>query len=117
MMNKFRTNILAISFAFLVLLAMPLHANAQSENRVVKIVNESSAPIYHLYVSNVGEDNWGLDQLGIYQTIDSDRYRVFNMDDGTGYCMFDLKAVLSDGREAIRRNFNVCRESSWTITN
>lgn len=114
MQNKFRATILAISFAFLVLLAMPSHATAQ--NRAVKIVNEASTPIYHLYVTNVGDDDWGPDQLGAFETIGYDRYRIFNMDDGTGYCMFDLKAVLSDGRVAIRRNFNVCRESSWTVT-
>jgi len=115
MQNKFRATILAISFAFLVLLAMPLHATAQ--NRVVKVVNEASAPIYHLYVTNVGDPDWGPDQLGDDESIGFDRYRVFNMDDGTGYCIFDLKAVLSDGRVAIRRSFNVCSEPSWTITN
>ena len=114
MLNKIRVNVLAISFAFLVLLAMSSPANAQ--NRVVKVVNDASAPIYHLYVTNVGDPDWGPDQLGAYQTIGSDHYRVFNMDDGTNYCMFDLRAVLSDGRVAVRRNFNVCTESSWTVT-
>ena len=86
-------------------------------NRAVKVIDEASSPIYHLYVSNVDTDNWGPDQLGYYEFIGYNRYMAFNMDDGTGHCFFDIKAVLKDGRYAIRRNFNVCREGSWTVTN
>ena len=115
MLNKIRVYVLAMSFACLALLASSTPAHAQ--NRVVQVINESSAPIYHLYVSNVANGTWGPDQLGAFETIDSYRYRVFNMDDGSGYCYFDLRAVLSDGRVATRHNFNVCAESSWTVTN
>jgi hypothetical protein len=88
-----------------------------SENRHVKVANEASSPILHLYISNVDEENWGPDQLGDYAIIGYDRYRIINMDDGTGHCLFDIKAVLSDGRYAVRRNFNVCTMNSWTVYN
>jgi hypothetical protein len=90
-------------------------ARGESEDRVVKVINETSAPIYHLYISNVDQGRWGPDQLGILQTIDSDHYRVFDMDDGSGHCLFDIQAVLSDGRKATTRNFNVCTQSTWTV--
>jgi hypothetical protein len=115
MLNKIRAYVLAMSFACLALLASSTPAHAQS--RVVEIINDASTPVYHLYVTNVGDSDWGPDQLSAFETIGSYHYRVFNMDDGSGYCLFDLRAVLSDGRVAIRRNFNVCAESSWTITN
>jgi hypothetical protein len=114
MLNKIRTHLFAMGFACLALLAVSSTANAQ--NRVVEIVNEASVPIYHLYVTNVGDPDWGQDQLGSFETIASYHYRVFNMDDGTGYCWFDVRAVLSDGRVAVRRSFNVCTESRWTVT-
>jgi hypothetical protein len=114
MLNKMRTHFFAMALACLALLAASSPANAQ--NRVVKIVNEASMPIYHLYVTNVGEIIWGSDQLELYETIAPYHYRVFNMDDGSGYCLFDLRAVLSDGRVATRLNFNVCTQSSWTVT-
>ena len=86
------------------------------ENRAVKVINEASSPVFHLYVSNVDQNNWGPDQLSLFETIGYNRYMAFNMDDGSGHCMFDIKAVLKDGRFAIRRNFNVCTEGSWTVT-
>lgn len=90
-------------------------ANAE-EDRRVEIINHASRPIYHLYISNVDEDRWGPDQLGLYETITPDHYRIFNVDDGTGHCRYDFKAVLSDGRYAVIHNLNVCTEGSWTVT-
>lgn len=95
-----------------------LAARAQSndnENRVVKVINRASDPIYHLYISNVDENSWGPDQLGYFEWIGTNRYRNFNMDDGTGHCLYDIKAVLSDGREAIQSHFNVCSSSSFSV--
>ena len=91
-------------------------ASNDRENRAVKVINQSGSPIYHLYVSNVDQNSWGPDQLSLFESIDYNRYMAFNMDDGSGHCMFDVKAVLKDGRYAIRRNFNVCTEGSWTVT-
>ncbi|HEX3481257.1 MAG TPA: hypothetical protein VHT91_39865 [Kofleriaceae bacterium] len=82
----------------------------------MEIINHASLPIYHLYISNVDADMWGPDQLGWDQTIAPGRYRVFNVDDGTGHCRYDFKAVLSDGRYAITHNVNVCTQASWTVT-
>ena len=95
-------------------------AHAQSgdqENRQVKVINRASAPIYHLYISNVDEDNWGPDQLDWNESIGTNQYILINMDDGTGHCLYDIKAVLSDGREAVERHVNVCTIGTWTVYN
>lgn len=86
-----------------------------NENRVVKVINEASRPIYQLYVSNVDQSGWGPDQLGLFETVDIDHYRMFNMDDGSGHCLYDIMAVLSDNRTAITRRFNVCSNNTWTV--
>ena len=38
-----------------------------------------------------------------------------DIDNGTNECQFDLRAVMADGREVVRRNINVCATSKWTI--
>ena len=36
-----------------------------------------------------------------------------DFDDGTGYCMFDFRAVFSDGDVLIREEINVCEIPSY----
>jgi hypothetical protein len=114
-MKFIRSKFAVLTILCLMLSALTAHALSDGENRSVKIINEASTPIYHLYVSNVDENSWGPDQLGLFESIDYNRYRLFNMDDGTGHCLFDLKVVLKDGRYAVHHNFNVCTEGSWTV--
>jgi hypothetical protein len=50
---KFHRSIFTLlTVVCLTLSALTAHALSDSENRAVKIVNEASTPIYHLYVSN-----------------------------------------------------------------
>ena len=84
-------------------------------NRHVAIVNNTSHAIREFYASNIGTDSWQEDILGAhvippYSVVD------VNIDDGTGYCMFDLKAVMDTGEEVVRGRVNVCSVSSWTIS-
>src|ERR1044071_1872350 len=89
-------------------------ATAQREDRRVRIINHASSSIYSFYASNVDTESWEEDILG-EEVIPPGRSRLINIDDGTGHCYYDLKAVLSDGRKAIRRKFNVCTQASWTV--
>jgi hypothetical protein len=88
--------------------------NAQ-ENRHVRIVNRSSSSIEYLYVSNVDNGSWLKDILGPWRVIAPGYYLNANIDDGSGHCYYDLRAVLVDKRQAVRYRFNVCTESSWTV--
>ena len=90
-------------------------ATSPQEDRRVRIINRASSAIYHFYASNVDSDSWEEDILG-NRTIPPGKSVIVNIDDGTGHCMYDLKAVLRDGREAVRRRFNVCTQESWTVT-
>ena len=89
--------------------------NAQ-ENRRVRIVNRSSSSIVYMYASNVDRRTWEQDLLGPMRVIAPGYYVNANINDGSGHCYYDLKAVLADRREAVRYRFNVCTESSWTVT-
>jgi hypothetical protein len=106
-----------MSKRWLVLLAIlcAVCLTAATYDRHVLLINKSSRSIVAFYASNEDSDSWE-------ENILSDRYlspgyqiRV-NVDDGTGHCVYDFKAVLRGGATAIGRSINVCQVSSWTVT-
>lgn len=108
---KITTSVFAVALALASFAASPAFA----ENRVVTIINDTSRSMTRFYASNVGTDDW---EENIFR---GDRLRPgrsadVNIDDGKGWCKFDLKAVFSDGTEVVRRRVNVCSVESWTIT-
>ena len=70
--------------------------------------------MYHFYASNVGENDWQEDILGrsVLEPGESVDVRI---DDGSGYCRYDLKAVFTGGRYATRYGLNVCTAERWTV--
>lgn len=101
--------LVAVAFA----VVAPAASNAA--DRRVNIINETSVTMREFYASNIGTNNWEEDILGDSVLRPGRSVRI-NIDDGSGYCVFDLKAVFVDGDVVIKRRFNVCRESSWTVT-
>lgn len=95
----------------------PDSANAQPgdrHDRRMVIVNESGRTIQHFYATNSGVSKWGRDLLG-QDVIPSGQRYIFNFDDGTGYCIFDFRAVLDNGRPIERYRVNVCEYAAWTV--
>jgi hypothetical protein len=83
--------------------------------RRVQIVNGSSSPIEYLHASNNDHPKWDEDLLGPMRVIPPGHSIDANIDDGSGHCRYDLRAVLMDGSEALQPDFNVCANISWTI--
>ena len=108
--------IIAISACVFAICAFASGVAIAEENRHVRIINHASSPIENLYASNVDSDSWEEDLLGLFQFISPNHYLDANIDDGTGHCLYDIKAVLVDGRVATTRGFNVCTNSTWTVT-
>ncbi len=90
-------------------------ADAQ-QNRRVRIINNTSYTMISFQASNVRRKSWEEDMLGRSVVRPGGSF-VANINDGTGFCMFDLRAKFQGGRQAERRNVNVCSVSSWTINN
>jgi hypothetical protein len=90
-------------------------AQADRADRHVRIINDTSRTMIHFYASNVRRGTWEEDILG-RDVLEPGQSVNVNIDDGTGYCMFDLRAEFNGGRYAERRRFNVCDEVSWTVT-
>ena len=106
---------LALATLFAVL--TPDTASAQRGDRFDRrmvIVNETGRVIYAFHATNTGVRTWGRDLLGS-SVIPPGQSWTFNFDDSTGYCMFDFKAVLDNGRAIERYRVNVCEFVTWTV--
>ncbi|GJD96511.1 hypothetical protein [Methylobacterium iners] len=90
-------------------------AGASAANRRVDIVNNTGMVISEFYASNTGSDNWEEDILGRDVIADGETFDI-NIDDGTGKCRFDFKAVFDNGKSLVRNNINVCQISTFTYT-
>ena len=93
-------------------------AMAQSRDgmsRVVTIDNQSGATITQFYASNVGTNDWQEDLLGA-DVLPSGESVTINIDDGTGYCRYDFRAVYEDGSEEVDARVNVCGGGTATYT-
>lgn len=99
-----------MSAALLALSAVSAHA----ENRWVTVRNNTNFVMMEFYASNRDQPSWGRDWFGMDVLMNGEE-KAFNLDDGSGYCIWDLKAVFDDGDEVITNGFNVCEEPYWTI--
>lgn len=84
------------------------------KNRRIVVENLSTIAVNELYASPVSSDSWEEDLLGD-QTISSGNSRGAVIDNGTNECQYDLKIVMSDRKEYIHRDVNVCAVSWWVV--
>ena len=86
-------------------------AASDTQDRHVMVMNMSSQTLRELYASPVTSDSWEEDLLGSRVLAAGESINA-NIDNGTGECSYDLKAVMADGREHIQRAVDVCAISS-----
>ena len=86
---------------------------ASAANRHVDIVNETGKTLTEFYASATGTDDWEEDILG-EDTLANGEVFDIDIDDGTGACKFDFKAVFLDGSSHVRRAVDVCKISDFT---
>lgn len=107
-----RQKTLTTAFAALILFVSML-SPAAAQDRRVRIVNNTNFTIMEFYGSNVGTDSWEADILG-YDVIGPYSSMMINFNDGSGYCVFDFKAVFDDNDVLIRNRINVCEIGTYT---
>ncbi|HEX4368311.1 MAG TPA: hypothetical protein VH023_15845 [Rhodopila sp.] len=111
MLNAAKTTVLAAATLFTIG-AMP---SAKSSDRHVDVVNNSHLPIVSFYASNIDSDRWQADILGNAMLLPGRHLRV-NLDDGSSYCRFDLKARFADGSSVVRHDVDICSITRYTLT-
>jgi hypothetical protein len=107
---------IAFLAAAIMLSAMPnaAAAAADGKNRKVTVENISTQTLRELYASPITAKTWEEDLLG-QRTLTPGQSISANIDNGTPECNYDLKAVMANGTEHVKRGVNVCAISKWTI--
>ncbi len=96
--------------ALAALLAVPLCGPAQALDRQVRIVNDTTLEIVALYGARSGSPPRNI--LG-EATIPSRSAMDVDFEDGSGYCVYDFRAVFDDGGELSRDDVNVCEVGTY----
>jgi hypothetical protein len=104
-----------LAAATAILLSASFVIEASAADRRVEIINKTGRTLVEFYASITTTDDWEEDILGT-DTLDNGDSVVVNIDDGSGKCRYDFKAVFADGQELIRKNVNVCQIESFTYT-
>lgn len=95
-------------------LGMPSVAHAAGKKATVTVVNKSDWEIHHFFMSSVGEDEWGPDQLGdeVIGTDEAFSLKQIPCDS------YDVKLVDEDGDECVVEEVDICGGAAkWVITN
>ena len=90
-------------------------AHAQRYDRRVQIVNNTGMIIRTVQSTNVGRGDWGIDLLGD-AVIPPGHSMVINVEDRSGYCRYDFRAVFANGHQIVRHGVNVCDVSRLIIS-
>ncbi len=85
------------------------------ENRKIDLVNHTHSKIIELYASAPSTKAWE-ENIIKEQTLAPGETMEIDLDDDTGNCKFDFKAVLEGGGEATIAGFDVCVGEKLTIT-
>lgn len=107
---RLRAGTVALAFTTLTLV---LAGPAAAQNRVVEVINRTGVTMMEFYASNVDRSSWEEDILGA-DVLPSGSSVSIDIDDGSGQCLFDMRAVFSDGDEVVDQAVNVCEVSDIT---
>ena len=101
-------------FVAALFLVIALAGPADALDRQVRIVNESTFEIVELYGSRVDartpRNILGEATLPAGASVDVD------FEDGSGYCMYNFRAVFDDGAVLERRRVKVCEVGTFRYT-
>jgi hypothetical protein len=89
--------------------------SASALDRHIQIINNTRVAIVEIYLAQVGTGRWQQDLLND-DILEPDSSLFLQIDDGTGYCRFDMKTVFDDGTSMIQRNVNMCRMEGFAIS-
>ena len=86
---------------------------AVAADRNVDVINNTQKKITGFYASRTKLKSWQ-ENIVKGDPIDPGETQPVDIDDGSGGCHFDFKAVFADGDEAINEDVDVCSVNSVT---
>lgn len=93
---------------------LTLPVSTRTTSRSIQVHNNTMHALVHLMGSSIQDGGYKSDFLGM-EIIGAGRTAVVNIGDGADKCQFNLKAILSNGEEIVRNDFDACRMKSWRI--
>jgi hypothetical protein len=85
-----------------------------AEDLVFTLVNDSSHSITEMYVSPVGEDQWG-ENILMVDSVEPGVSGEVTVADGLEVCDYDLRFVTAEGAEA-EQTQNLCEIATFTVS-
>jgi hypothetical protein len=119
-MNAFRRFIGTLAGGLLAvgLASAAMGQSQDNKDRHVLIINHRSMTMTGFFASTVDAKTWQEDILGT-SVVEAGHQVNANIDDGTGACLYDFKAVFNDGSAegvpVYKYHVDVCTTSNWTI--
>ncbi len=83
-------------------------------DRHVEVINETSNYMTAFQASRADTNSWEENIFGNKMLAPGGVVNV-NIDDGSGSCYYDLRAIFTNGGHAERYNVNVCKVETWTV--
>lgn len=84
-------------------------------NRRIRIHNQTGWTISALHFSSTGSDAWSGDVLGADARPPGGHWSL-DVDDGSGACLYDLRARFMNGQTLVRNGVNVCEIADFYYT-
>lgn len=87
---------------------------AWARGATVTLHNDSAWAFHQLFVSPVGQDAWGQDQLGAHVIASGEQFQL----QGIPCDNYDIKLVDEDGDECVIGGVPLCSDNNtWTVSN
>ena len=79
-----------------------------SRAHALRVSNHSALSMVNFYATSVDEEGWRSDLLGETVLV-SGRSIDLTIDDGSGQCLYDFRAVFANGRVETAHSVNICQ--------
>ncbi|HEY8576835.1 MAG TPA: hypothetical protein VIL88_10910 [Devosia sp.] len=89
---------------------------AAAQNVEFSLLNNSSHTLEYLYVAPSNTDEWGDDLLGETGVLEAGSEATVFIGDGSDQCLYDLRFETAEGAELDVYEVNICKLSSYTLT-
>jgi hypothetical protein len=108
-----KSNLYRLVIFCIALFALAAISNARTATTSVNIVNNSNKEIRNVYLSHVGVDDWGANQLGDTTILPSQSFTLSNL----ACDAQQIKVIAEDSDGCFLSEVVTCGSSStWTIT-
>ena len=102
---------LALSIWMAVISVSPANLSAQGSGYSLTLTNFSGLDIKHVYLSESGQPDWGVDQLHAVILHDHAQYIIYDIPFGD----YDVKLVDQDGDTCHLFRIHMFRNYTWTL--